>query len=66
MQTQAEPTTPPQGVWRWVRSELPQIVLMLALLAAARDSFANHYYVPSGSMEHTLEIGDRVAVDMRA
>lgn len=51
---------------RWLRAEIPQILLMLALLAAARDSFANHYYVPSGSMEHTLEIGDRVAVDMRA
>lgn len=51
---------------RWLRAEIPQILLMLALLAAARDSFANHYYVPSGSMEHTLEVGDRVAVDMRA
>jgi signal peptidase I len=51
---------------RWLKAEVPQILLMLALLAAARDSFANHYYVPSGSMEHTLEIGDRVAVDMRA
>ena len=66
MQTQADPSTKPERTWRWLRSELPQIVLMLALLAAARDSFANHYYVPSGSMEHTLEIGDRVAVDMRA
>lgn len=66
MQTQADHSTKPERTWRWMRSELPQIVLMLALLAAARDSFANHYYVPSGSMEHTLEIGDRVAVDMRA
>lgn len=66
MQTQAESSTPPGKIRRWVRTELPQIALMLALLAAARDSFANHYYVPSGSMEHTLEIGDRVAVDMRA
>ena len=66
MQTQADPSTKPERTRRWLRSELPQIVLMLALLAAARDSFANHYYVPSGSMEHTLEIGDRVAVDMRA
>ena len=50
----------------WLRHELPQIAAMLLLLAAARDSFANHYSVPSGSMEHTLEIGDRVFVDMRA
>ncbi|KAF1710906.1 signal peptidase I [Pseudoxanthomonas sacheonensis] len=66
MRTQAVPSSRPGKARRWIRSELPQIVLMLALLAAARDSFANHYYVPSGSMEHTLEIGDRVAVDMRA
>ena len=50
----------------WLRNELPQIAAMLLLLLAARDSFANHYNVPSGSMEHTLQIGDRVAVDMRA
>ena len=51
---------------RWLRSELPQIVAILVLMAAARDSLANHYHVPSGSMEHTLQVGDRVAVDMRA
>lgn len=66
MRTQPEPSIQPGRMRRWMRSELPQIALMLLLLAAARDSFANHYYVPSGSMEHTLEIGDRVAVDMRA
>lgn len=54
------------GFLGWVRSELPQIAMLLLLLGAARDSLANHYSVPSGSMEHTLEIGDRVAVDMRA
>jgi signal peptidase I len=66
MQTQARSPNLPEKKVGWIRSDLMQIVLMLALLAAARDSFANHYYVPSGSMEHTLEIGDRVAVDMRA
>ena len=66
MQTQASSPTKPEKARHWMRTELPQIALMLVLLAAARDSFANHYYVPSGSMEHTLEIGDRVAVDMRA
>ena len=66
MKTQAESLSHSGKVGRWIRTELPQIAVMLVLLAAARDSFANHYYVPSGSMEHTLEIGDRVAVDMRA
>ena len=66
MQAQAHTRTKPARLSRWLRGEIPQILLVLLLLAAARDSFANHYYVPSGSMEHTLEIGDRVAVDMRA
>ena len=51
---------------QWLRSELPQLVLLLLLMAAARDSLANHYRVPSASMEYTLQVGDRVAVDMRA
>jgi len=65
MNTRNTPATPATAQ-SWIRNELPQIALMLLLLTAARDSFANHYVVPSGSMEHSLEIGDRVAVDMRA
>ena len=66
MNVDATPTPGHKPVLRWLRSELPQLLLILLMLAAARDSLANHYRVPSGSMEHTLEIGDRVAVDMRA
>lgn len=51
---------------QWLRRELPQIALLILLMMVARDSFANHYYVPSGSMEYTLMPGDKVAVDMRA
>lgn len=44
--------------------------LILALLVtgilAARSTLADHYYVPSGSMEYTLIAGDRVFVDKRA
>ncbi|MDN5781149.1 MAG: signal peptidase I, partial [Luteimonas sp.] len=43
-----------------------QLLLMLVLLAVARTSFANHYSVPSGSMEYTLMPGDHVVVDMSA
>ncbi len=50
---------------RWLRNELPQIAVMLLLLAAARASLVNHYYVPSGALEHTPKIGDQVGVDMR-
>lgn len=66
MSSQTESPSQSGTLGSWVRTELPQIALLLGLLMAARDSLANHYQVPSGSMEHTLEIGDRVAVDMRA
>lgn len=46
--------------------EARSILLMLLLLAVARTSFANHYTVPSGSMENTLMPGDHVIVDMSA
>lgn len=53
-------------VWkRWSRELAPLLVLLL-LLTAARSSLANHYHVPSSSMEDTLFPGDRVFVDMRA
>ncbi|TXK65726.1 signal peptidase I [Alkalisalibacterium limincola] len=56
--------SPPQR--RWVRNEILPLLLLLLLLGAARSSFANHYHVPSSSMEPTLEPGDRVLVDMSA
>ena len=54
------------GMARWLRRELPPLLLTIALLVVARSSFANHYVVPSGSMEPTLVPGDRVVVDMSA
>lgn len=50
----------------FIRSELPRLVAMVVLLFAARSTLADHYYVPSGSMEYTLMSGDRVLVDKRA
>jgi len=50
----------------WIRSELPQIILIIVLVLAARSSLADHYYVPSGSMEYTLLPGDRVLVSKLA
>lgn len=49
----------------WLRAWGPTLLCLL-LLALARTSFANHYVVPSGSMQPTLEPGDRLLVDMRA
>ena len=48
------------------RSEWVSLAMMVLLLTVARSSFANHYQVPSGSMEPTLMPGDRVAVNMMA
>ncbi len=56
----------PARVRRWLRSEGLPLLVLLTLLLVARSSLANHYNVPSGSMEPTLMPGDRVVVDMRA
>lgn len=40
--------------------------LLVVGILAARSTLADHYYVPSGSMEFTLLAGDRVFVDKRA
>lgn len=50
----------------WFRKELAPMLLLLLALTAARSSLADHYYVPSGSMEYTLMPGDRVVVDKTA
>ena len=50
---------------RWLRQNFAFGLFMLGLLVA-RSSFADHYLVPSGSMENTLFPGDRVVVDKRA
>ncbi len=51
---------------RPVLREAAWIALIVVGVLAARSSFADHYYVPSGSMEHTLYAGDRVFVDKSA
>ena len=51
------------NVWR---RELAHFLALMVLLFAARSTLADHYFVPSGSMEYTLMSGDRVLVDKRA
>jgi signal peptidase I len=51
---------------KWIQSELFALAVTLALVTAARSSFADHYYVPTGSMEYSLLPGDRVLVDKMA
>ncbi|HLF10186.1 MAG TPA: signal peptidase I [Gammaproteobacteria bacterium] len=49
-----------------LKSELFSLFMVLALVTAARSSLADHYYVPTGSMEYSLMPGDRVVVDKTA
>lgn len=60
---EAEPHPP---LARRIAGELLPTLVVLALVMAARSSLADHYIIPSGSMEHTLEIGDHVFVDKLA
>lgn len=62
----AQPPPRAARLRRWLATEGRSLLLMVALLTLARTSFANHYQVPSGSMEPTLRPGDRVLVDMSA
>ena len=50
---------------KWLRENRWFIFFMFALVIA-RSSFADHYVVPTGSMERTLYPGDRVVVDKEA
>jgi len=50
----------------WFHSELFPLLMILVLMTAARSSLADHYYVPTGSMEYSLLPGDRVVVDKTA
>jgi len=51
---------------RSVAREGLTLAAVIAFTFAARSSFGDHYTVPSGSMEQTLQVGDRVLVDKTA
>ncbi|MCP5144256.1 MAG: signal peptidase I [Gammaproteobacteria bacterium] len=50
----------------WIRREVLPILAIVLFMTAGRSSLADHYHVPSGSMENTLFPGDRVIVDKTA
>jgi signal peptidase I len=49
-----------------IANEIVQLALLVVLMLAFRSSFADHYHVPTGSMEYTLMPGDHVVVDKTA
>ena len=51
---------------QWWISEAISLLIVLAAVTAVRSSFADHYYVPSGSMQYTLMNHDRVFVNKMA
>ncbi|WP_447905354.1 signal peptidase I [Stenotrophomonas sepilia] len=55
-----------QRMLAWLKKEAAPLLMLLGLFFVARDTLANHYVVPSGSMQPALQPGDRVVVDMRA
>src|SRR5574341_730080 len=52
--------------WRRVAREGGFLVSLLLVMSAARSSLADHYVVPSGSMQPTVAIGDHVFVNKAA
>jgi signal peptidase I len=67
-----EPSIPPAPLApprvsppRWAR-QLAGVLAFALVLMFARASLADHYVVPSGSMEPTIQIGDRILVNKAA
>ncbi len=52
--------------WSSIVREVVTLAAVVLVALAARSSLADHYVVPSGSMEYTLLPGDRVFVDKMA
>ena len=50
---------------KWLHEWLPSL-LFLILILVARSTLADHYFVPSGSMEPNLQPGDHVMVHKAA
>jgi len=48
-----------------IKENLP-FILFIVLMFSFRSSMADWYHVPSGSMEPTIQVGDRIVVDKTA
>jgi len=59
-----EPDPPrPPSPWRWVIEWAVVLVVAVLLAVGVRDYVAQMFYIPSGSMLPTLQVGDRIVVD---
>ncbi len=63
----AEPTVdepvPPISAGRWIREGVIVIVVAVLVAVLLRAFVVQTFYIPSGSMEPTLQIGDRILVN---
>jgi signal peptidase I len=57
------PTTVSSGSGRWVLEWAIVLAVALALAVGVRTYVAQMFYIPSGSMLPTLQIGERIVVD---
>lgn len=48
------------------RRSILQVAIIAGVTFSVRASFADHYRVPSGSMEPTVQVGDRILVEKAA
>jgi signal peptidase I len=64
--TAAEPAGPTAGAraWGWLKEVLIVIGIALILSFVIKTFFFRAFYIPSGSMEPTLEIDDRIFVNL--
>jgi signal peptidase I len=62
----ASPSRPPRqrGAWLFVRDILLILVAALIISFVIKTFFVRSFYIPSASMENTLEINDRVIVSL--
>lgn len=51
---------------KWLHSDWFATIAIVLLVLAGRSTLADHYHVPTGSMEYSLLPGDRVLVDKTA
>lgn len=52
------------GLWSWLKEILVIVVAALLISLIVKTFFFRAFYIPSGSMEPTLEIDDRIFVNL--